>query len=303
VQLSEHRWGQIAVALGALAWSTAGVFQRQLDVDTATQIAGRAVFATIALGAIVVVREKRNTISAFRQMGRFELMFAAAMASAMALFIFALNNSSVASVLFMQALAPFVAVVLAWFVLRERATKRTWLATVVAVAGVAVMAGSPGGGSAIGLAAAFGMTLCFGATIVIVRHQRDISMAPAMVLSQLLVLAAFAPFAAPTSITGHDLVFLVLLGFGQQGLGQMFFGIGGRLIPATQVAIITLLEVIGGPLWVWLAYSEQPPTSTLIGGAIVLAAIVVQATDPGEAGMQALEVDAGAEVALAMGPR
>lgn len=266
------------MGIAAIAWSLAGVMQRELSVSTATQIAGRALFACFALTGIVAMREGRNTVCVFRSMGRSELALAALMACAMALFIFALNHSSVASVLFIQALAPFAAVVLAWVVLRERASSRTLAATVVAVGGVALMAGSPGAGSKIGMAAAFAMTVAFAGTIVLARQRRDISMAPALVLSQVLVFVAFVGFARPSTVTRHDLLFLILLGFGQMGVGQAFFSMGARLIPATEVAIITLLEVVLGPVWVWLAFRERPGATTLVGGAIVLGAVVLQAT-------------------------
>jgi drug/metabolite transporter (DMT)-like permease len=81
----------------------------------------------------------------------------------------------------------------------------------------------------------------------------------------------------PTQVAGRALsAALALLGAGQIGLGLVLLTIGARLIPAAQVALITLLEVVLGPLWVWLASSEQPDTATLAGGAVVIAAIVIQ---------------------------
>jgi drug/metabolite transporter (DMT)-like permease len=74
-----------------------------------------------------------------------------------------------------------------------------------------------------------------------------------------------------------DLLALAALGAGQIGLGLAFLTVGARLIPAAQVALITLLEVVLGPLWVWLAVDEKPTTATLLGGAIVVVAVVIQA--------------------------
>ena len=122
------------------------------------------------------------------------------------------------------------------------------------------------------------MTLAFAAGIVITRHRRDVSMAPAVCLSQLLVLLATAPLADPGSVTGRDLGLLVLLGVGQIGLGLVFLIMGARLIPAAEVALITLLEVVLAPLWVWISISEKPAATTLIGGAIVVGAVLLQAT-------------------------
>jgi drug/metabolite transporter (DMT)-like permease len=121
------------------------------------------------------------------------------------------------------------------------------------------------------------MSLSFAAVIVITRHRRDVSMAPAMCLSQILVLALAAPFSHFGEATGKDIALLATLGICQIGLGFVFLTVGARLIPAAEVALITLLEIVLGPLWVWLFVSERPATATLVGGAIVLAAVLAQA--------------------------
>jgi drug/metabolite transporter (DMT)-like permease len=102
-------------------------------------------------------------------------------------------------------------------------------------------------------------------------------MAPATALAQVLLVVVFLPFADLHAVPGDDLLALAALGVGQIGLGLVFLTIGARLIPAAQVALITLLEVVLGPLWVWLAVDERPSTATLVGGAIVVAAGIIQA--------------------------
>jgi len=272
-----RRRGQVYVGLAALAWSTAGVLQRELAVGTATQVAGRALFAVLALLAFVAFSGQGGGVRAFVSMGRAELAVAACTAVASGTFIVALNHTTVANVLFMQAVAPLAAALIAWAGLREAVSRRTVAAMVVAIGGVSLMVGGPGGSHGLGLALSVVMTLAFALSVVITRHRRDISMAPAICLSQVLVLAAAGPFARPETVGLHDLVLIVLLGFGQIGLGLAFLTMGARLIPAAEVALITLLEVVLGPLWVWLALSERPSTATLLGGAVVIGAVVLQA--------------------------
>ena len=103
-------------------------------------------------------------------------------------------------------------------------------------------------------------------------------MAPATWLSQALVFVCAAPFASVSGVGPKDVALLAGLGVTQIGLGLIFLTIGARLIPAAEVALITLLEIVLGPLWVWIALGEQPGTATLVGGAVVLAAVVIQAT-------------------------
>jgi drug/metabolite transporter (DMT)-like permease len=182
-------------------------------------------------------------------------------------------------VLFMQALSPFVAVGLAWLLIRERATRRTWMATVVALVGVGLMVGGPGGAPFSGFAITFVMTVSFAFVIVLTRRYRAVSMLPALVIGNSLLVIFVGPFASFGSIDRHDLLFLAVLGLLQTALGQALFAIGARLVPSAEVALITLLEVVLGPLWVWLAYEERPSDATLLGGLIVLVAVIVQATD------------------------
>jgi len=270
------RRGQIYVALAAVAWSSAGVLQRQLTLDTATQVAGRAVFAGLSLLLYVAVAERGRVVQACRSVGLAGVGVAVCVAVASGGFIAALNHTTVARVLFLLALAPVLAAALAWMVLGEPISRRTVLAMGVALAGVAVMVGTPGGGNLVGDALGFLTALAFAVALVITRHRQDVSMAPATILSQALLILVFAPFATPSEIGGEDTLWLALLGAGQIGLGLVLLTTGARLIPAAQVALITLLEVVLGPIWVWIALGERPDNGTLIGGVIVIAAIVIQ---------------------------
>jgi drug/metabolite transporter (DMT)-like permease len=271
-----QRRGQIYVALAAVAWSTAGVLQRQVTVDASTQVFGRAVFAGAALLAYVAVVDRGRVVQAFRSIGLAGVAVALCVATASASFIAALNYTSVARLLFILAVAPVLAALLARVTLGERITRRTVVAMALALAGVTVMLGAPGEGSLAGDGLAFLVALSFALMIVITRWRRDVSMAPATCLSQAIVVVAFLPLASPGEIGGDDAVWLAALGIGQIGLGFALLTVGARLLPAAQVGLITLLEVVLGPVWVWLALDERPTTLTLVGGAIVIVAIVIQ---------------------------
>ena len=272
----QHRRGRIYVALAAVAWSTAGLFQRELTVGVGTQVAGRAFFAVLGILGYVAISERGSIVRAFRSIGWAGLAAAGLMAISSGSFIVALNYTTVANVLFMQALSPVLAAVLGMLV-GEAVSRRTWIAMAIAVCGVALMVGGPDHPSALGVSLTLLMTVTFAGALVITRHRRDVSMAPATCLSQVLVLFAALPFAEAGDIGARDLMLLVALGVGQIGLGLIFLTIGARLIPAAEVALITLLEVVLGPLWVWLALSERPGTATIVGGLIVLGAVVFQA--------------------------
>ncbi len=274
--------GQLAIALAAVVWSTAGVIQRQLSVSVATQVGGRALFAVVALGAYVAVVERGRVRAACRSVGRAGVAFAVCMAVSSGAFIIALNHASVAQVLFIQAIAPVLAALLGRVFLGERMSMRTVAAMTLALLGVGVMVGSPGGGSALGDGLSLLMAVGFAAAIVIARHRRDVSMAPATALAQLILLIAALPFmvSGGVQVSVSDVLWLALFGAGQIGLGLILLTIGARLIPAAEVAMISLLEVVLGPFWVWLAVGQRPSVGTVIGGAVVVAAVILQARDP-----------------------
>lgn len=274
--LRRQRRGQIYVALAAVAWSTAGVLQRQLTLETSTQVFGRAVFAGAALLVYVAVVERGRVLQAFRSVGVAGVAVALCVATASGSFIAALNHTSVARVLFILAVAPVLAALLARMTLGEPITRRTVVALALALAGVTLMLGAPGERSLAGDALSFLVALAFATMIVITRWRHDVSMAPATCLSQAILVVAFLPFATPAEIDGSDVFWLATLGIGQIGLGFALLTVGARLIPAAQVGLITLLEVVLGPLWVWLALDERPSALTLVGGAIVIAAIAFQ---------------------------
>jgi drug/metabolite transporter (DMT)-like permease len=275
-EAGRRRRGQIYVALAAVAWSTAGVLQRQLTLDTSTQVFGRAAFAGAALLGYVAIVERGQVLRGFKSVGGAGIAVALCVAIASGCFIGALNHASVARVLFILAVAPVLAALLAWATLGEPISRRTALAMVLALSGVAVMLGAPGEASLTGDGLAFVAALAFSVMIVITRWRHEVSMAPATCLSQAILVAAFLPFARPGEISGDDLAWLAALGIGQIGLGFALLTVGARLIPAAQVGLITLLEVVLGPVWVWLALDERPGTLTLVGGTIVIAAIVLQ---------------------------
>ena len=276
LETSLRRRGQIYVALAAVAWSTAGVLQRQLTLDTSTQVFGRAIFAALALLAYVAVVERGGLVRAFRSIGLAGVAVALCVATAAGSFISALNHTSVARVLFILAVSPVLAALLARVTLGEPISRRTAGAMGLALVGVAVMLGAPGEGDPAGDGLAFLAALAFAVMVVITRWRHDVSMAPATCLSQVILFAVFLPFATPGEIGGEDLGWLATLGIGQIGLGFALLTVGARLIPAAQVGLITLLEVVLGPLWVWLALDERPSTLTLVGGATVILAIALQ---------------------------
>jgi drug/metabolite transporter (DMT)-like permease len=276
--MSVRRQGQAVILVAAILWSTAGIGQRGLDATAATQVAGRALFAALTLLAAVAVLERAGTLRAFRTMGRWGLAFAVLMAVSSGTFMLSLNHTTVANVLFMQAASPMLAAALGWALLCDPVGRRTALAIAVAAVGVAVMVAGSVESGFFGTLLPFVMTASFAGVVVIARHRSEVSMLPGTCLSQVLVLAVAAPFATLGAVDGRDWAVLAALGVFQMGTALMLLTVGARLIAPAEVALISLVEVVLGPLWVWLVYDEEPSAATLVGGTIVLVAVVIQAT-------------------------
>ena len=121
---------------------------------------------------------------------------------------------------------------------------------------------------------AFAMTLTFALTMVLMRGGRRVSMLPAVAIMCFLTALVAAPFARLAPLGNLPLLQLALFGTCQLGLGLVLLAVGMRRVPATQAALIGLLDTPLAPFWVWLAFNEVPPLLTLLGGAIVMGAVV-----------------------------
>jgi drug/metabolite transporter (DMT)-like permease len=194
----------------------------------------------------------------------------------MVAFIPALQLTSVSNVAVIIATGPFVAAAMAWIWLREVARLRTMLAAGVAFVGVAIIVGNARASSdIIGIALACFMTVVIAAMTVAVRHHRDTPMVAAAAISNLLGSLVSIPFAhGIEAVTATDLVIFAMFGFFQVALGLTLFMLGSRLLPSGQASLIATLETPLMPFWIWLAFGEAPGSRALVGGALVMAAVI-----------------------------
>ena len=274
----EARRGRLLVAAAAVCWSTGGLIARLVDTDPWTTVFWRGLFCAAFLVGVTALREGRRTPDVFLGMGATGLAMAVCFATASTCFIMALHRTSVANVLIIQSLSPFMAGLLGWAWMGERVEGRTWAAMGVALLGSAIMVSryfytAAAAGSLGGDLLAFTVALSFAAATVLLRRNRGVRMLPAAALAAALasLVASFA--ARPGSADLGDLLLLALFGSGQLGLGMILFTTGARRIPVAEAALIAVLESVLGPVWVWLAIGENPGLPSLVGGAIVLAAL------------------------------
>ncbi len=272
-----RRAGLLLVAAAAALWSTGGLIVRLLEVaDLWTTVLWRSLFAALFLLGFVVWRERGRAADLFLNMGLPGLLVGACFASGSICLVVALNLTSVANTLIILATSPFVAAVLGRIWLGEQVRPRSWVAMTAALGGVAIMmSDSFARGSIAGDLVAMTIPVTFSIATVTIRRQRELRMAPATCIGAALSALIALPLAAPLAVTPADFGLLVLFGSLQLGAGLALFTTGARLAPAAEVALISVLEPILGPLWVWVLLGEHPGTAALIGGSVVLSALVL----------------------------
>jgi drug/metabolite transporter (DMT)-like permease len=267
--------GGLLIVGSAAAYSFAGFFTRLIALDAWTLLFWRGVYGGLFILGYIVLLHRRDTIAAVRAIGRAGLLVAACSTFATICFINALERTSVADVMVINATTPFFAAAIAWLWGGERESPITLAASVAALFGVILtLDGSLPAGRLLGNLLALLMTILIATMIVIIRKRRGTPMLPAACLSAFAAAVLVAPAASPSAGFGGNLIYLVLFGTAQFGLGLLLLTLGTRLISATRSALIGSLETPLAPLWVWLGFGEVPSLMTCVGGAVIMAAVI-----------------------------
>ncbi|MCW1991245.1 drug/metabolite transporter (DMT)-like permease [Bradyrhizobium diazoefficiens] len=273
---SERGLGIALVIAAAIAWSTAPFFTRLLPFDPWTILFWRGVFAGSLISVFLVAMQGRAALWQLVVPGRGGLLVASLSALGMISFIPALQMTNVMNVAVLIATQPFVAAALAWLWLGEAATWRTLIASLIAFAGVVITVGGVQAGADLGgLALSCLMVLAISSMTVVIRRHRQTSMVAAAALSNFMGSLVSLPFAHDIAhVGGNDLAILAMFGCLQVALGLTFYMLGSRLLPSGQASLIATLETPLMPFWIWVAFREVPAVHALIGGALVIGAVV-----------------------------
>lgn len=268
--------GLILIALSALIWSTGGLIVRLLEsADPWTTVFWRSVFATAFLIGLIAWRERHQTLAVFLRMGHAGLIVAGCFTAASIGFVVALSLTSVANTLIILSSAPLIAAAIGRTVLGEKPSLTSWLAMLAASCGIVLMVSdSVGRGAIAGDLIALSIATAMAIAIVTIRRHREVRMTPATCLATLIAAGIALPLASPLAISGGDFSLLVVFGAFQLGVGLALFAAGARLAPAAEVALIGLLEPILGPVWVWMFLGETISANTLVGGSVVIGALI-----------------------------
>lgn len=271
--------GVLYVMVAGCFWSLAGILIRNIEAADEWQILfvrSAAVFVSLLL--VLLFRYRGDLVTPFRQAGVAGLIGGTCLGVAFSAYIFALTGTTVANAVFILSAGPILTAVLAWILLGERVRRATWIATFGAMLGIAVMVVD-----GINAGALFGnlMALCavsgFAAFAVALRWGGDVDMLPAACIAGLVGMVFGALMVTDFDLSLRDTTLAATMGVVQIAIGMLFFTAGARHVPAAELALLSLTEVVLAPIWVWIGVGEVPRLLTLVGGGIVLVAIVGRA--------------------------
>ena len=283
MQPISYRTGVILVLVAATLWSIMGLMIRALgDMGTWQVLFWRSAGMLPVVIAYVTWRSNGALLGRIRTAGLPATLGGLGLVAAFSGAIYAIQSTTVANAVFLFAAAPVMTALLGWILLGERVLLRTWIAIAVALLGMLIMVRAGlAAGALSGNIAALLSALGFAAFTVALRRGKTGDMMPAIILG-----GVFSMIVAAIVITSRGEALLpsagqaglaAAMGAVILGLGLSFYTLGSRAVEAANLALLSLLEVILAPIWVWFFLGETASIMTFVGGVIVLAAVTLNA--------------------------
>ena len=270
--------GPFLVFLGAVSLSFGGLIVKSFEGSTLWQILfWRSFFFIIVISIFLLISYKKTVFSALYKSGLPGLVGGVILSIGFASYVFAMYETTVANANFIIQTQTLFLAIFGYVFLKEKISKLTFTCIVIAVFGILLMlGGSVSPGQMTGNLVAFIMPISFAILILIVRKFPEVDMIPLQLVAGIFATLIGLAMSPTIIISSNDIFLGFLAGFFQVGFGFIFITIGARSTPSAFVGIIMLTEAVLGPLWAWLFVNENPPISVLIGGSIVISAVIIQ---------------------------
>ena len=270
--------GPFLIFLGAFSLSFGGLIVKSFEGATLWQILfWRSIFFSFTVLTFLLISYKKKTFKAFKDSGLPGFFGGIILSFGFCGYVFAMYNTTVANTNFIISLQILFLAIFGYFFLKEKISGITLISIILAMTGVLLMVGnSLTPGELSGNLAAFSMPITFAVLIIIVRKFPTVDMVPAQFVAGICCCLIGYLLSSKIMIAPHDIFLGFVAGFFQVGFGFIFITIGARTTPSALVGIIMLSESVLGPIWAFLFVSERPSLFGLIGGAIILIAVLIQ---------------------------
>ena len=273
--------GPILILTGGFCLSWGGLILRTFESASIWQILFyRSIFFLWVLIAFILLTYRKKTFKKIKEAGLPGLIGGVFLSTNFVAYMYSMMETTVANVVFIISTQTVFLPIVAYIFLKEKISPRGYVAIVLAMIGVTLMIGdSLGTGSLKGNLAALTIPINFSVLVLIIRKYPKVDMIPAIFYAGILSCLYGLFLLEDMVISTKDIWLSFLLGVPQLAFGFIFITIGSRTTPAVMVGLLMLMESIFAPIWVWLFYNEIPPVSVLIGGIIILSAVVMKSLD------------------------
>ena len=270
--------GPFLVFLGACSLSFGGLIVKSFEGATLWQILfWRSLFFIIIVSIFLLITYKTKVLYAFKKSGFPGLIGGIILSSGFCGYVFAMYNTTVANTNFIIQTQILFLAIFGYIFLKEKISTITLISIFLAIGGVILMIGSSlSPGQMTGNLAAFIMPISFAILILIIRKYPHVDMIPLQLIAGIVAMMVGYFIAGKINISYHDIFLGFLAGFFQLGFGFIFITIGARNTPSAVVGIIMITEAVLGPLWAWMFVNENPPLTVLIGGCVIIFAVLLQ---------------------------
>ena len=268
--MTNHLKGLLIAFLGVLMLTPDPVLVRLADADTFTILFWRGIFFAIGVFVILFATYRKSTFKELKNIGRPGIWIGLLSGIGGVTFIAAIQYTSIAKVLVIISTAPMVVAIISWAIINERPKLFTWISMLIIVTGIyIVMKGDTGTLNLMGSSLAVISIIAGGFSFALTRKYSNVNMVPAMIVNALVVSFVGLAFSSSFYLPFDSLIYVIAGGI-LLAIAFSLITLAPRFIPASEVAMFMPLGTIFGILSAWLVINEQPSSSSLLGGSIVV---------------------------------
>jgi len=267
----------LLIVLAACGLSLGGLLVRHADATAWEIVFWRSAMMCLVLLAFLGLQHGRHLLREIYRTGWAGLICGTFLAGTFFCFILAVQSTTVANTVVIMSTTPFFAAVFGRIFLGEPIERRTWIALAVGAAGVTVMCWDALDTSTglIGNLFALGLALCYASHLVTLRAAGgEIDMVPSVLIAGLIAIVLALPLAWPLATSTQSIAVSAIMGTVQVGIPLILMTIATRHLAASEIALLAMLEVILGPIWVWLVLDEHPSALAMAGSVLVIGALI-----------------------------